>query len=84
MFQSKSQGGINLINPEDGVMALMTKWLIKAMELGSSNLHAKWRYRLRSYQPYQGGRWQSSLEFFTIVGHQSRQGSLGWNQTTLA
>ena len=63
--QPKTQGGINLVNPEDPVMASMVKWL----ELGSSNLHAMLRYRLNLYQLYKGDKWQPRLDFFTIQGH---------------
>jgi hypothetical protein len=49
--QSQSQGGINLVNPEDAIVTLMVKWMVKALEPGSSNLHAILRYRLSSYQP---------------------------------
>jgi hypothetical protein len=82
--QERSKGGINLINPEDAAAALMVKWIIKALELGEPNLHLLLRYRLSAYQPYPGGRWQGSLDFFMVKGHQSKQGSLGWNRTTLA
>ena len=44
--QTKGMGGVNLINPKDAVVALMTKWLIKAMEPGDSNLHLFLRFRL--------------------------------------
>jgi hypothetical protein len=79
--QSRSQGGINLVNPKDAVAALMVKWVVKALESGSSNFHVMLRYRLSNYQAYQGGRWTNSLKFFMIKGHQSHQGSLGWNRT---
>ena len=36
--QPKEKGGLNLINPEDAVVALIIKWLNKAMEFGDSNL----------------------------------------------
>jgi hypothetical protein len=75
--QEKSEGGINLINPEDAAVALMIKWVIKALEPGTTNLHEFLRYRLSLYQPYPGGKWHPSLEFFTMKGHSSRQGSLG-------
>jgi hypothetical protein len=62
----------------------MVKWIVKAMELGTTNLHEFLRYRLCLYQPYPGGSWSPSLEYFTIQGHRSRQGSLGWNRATQA
>jgi hypothetical protein len=82
--QGRSKGGINLINPEDAVVALMVKWVVKAMEPGTTNLHKFLRYRLSMYQPYQRGGWHPTLEFFTIQGHSSRHGSLGWNRAAQA
>jgi hypothetical protein len=82
--QDRSRGGINLVNPEDVVVELMVKWLVKAMEPGNSNLHVILRYRLQMYQPYPGGRWSNSLEFFSVRGHQSHQDFLGWNRATFA
>jgi hypothetical protein len=37
--QTKNKGEVNLINPVDAMTTLMVKWVIKAMELGTSNLH---------------------------------------------
>jgi hypothetical protein len=82
--QRKEDGGLNIIYPEDAVVALMIKWVTKAMEPGRSNLHLMLRYRLGMYQPYKGGRWQPSLEYFTIPWHQSKHGSLPWNRVVLA
>jgi hypothetical protein len=73
-----------LINPEDATIALMVKWLVKAMEPGTSNLHIMLRYRLKLYQPYGGGNWQPSLDYFTIKGHQCKQGSLEWTRAIAA
>ena len=82
--QTKSKGGVNLINLEDAATALLTKWLIKAMEPGDSNLHLFLRFRLSQYQPYSGGRWSQSLEYFTLSKHQRKKGSLVWNQVAAA
>ena len=82
--QTKSKGGVNLINPEDAVAALMTKWLTKALEPGDSNLHLFLRFRLSQYQLYTGGRWPQSMEYFTINKHQRKKGSIVWNQVALA
>ena len=75
---------MNLINPEDAVTALMTKWLIKAMEPGDSNLHLFLHFRLSQYQPYTSGRWSQSLDYFTLSKHQRKKGSLVWNQVASA
>jgi hypothetical protein len=79
--QDRANGRINLVNLEDAVVALMSKWIVKALEPGMSNLHIMLRYRLGNYQPYQ---WAKNLEFFMVIGHQSHNGSLGWNMTTSA
>ena len=71
--QPKNKGGLNLINREDAVVALMTKWLTKALELGDSNLHLFLRFRLSQYQPYIGGRWSQSMEYFTLGKHQQKR-----------
>jgi hypothetical protein len=78
--QPKDKGGINLLNPPDVLDAMMTKWILKACELGQSNLHILLRFRLSGYQPYSQGRWSPSLEFFTRDGHQSKKGSIPWNR----
>ena len=55
--QPKNKGSLNLINPQDTVVALLTKWLTKALEPGDSNLHLFLHFRLSQYQPYAKGRW---------------------------
>ena len=82
--QPKEKGGLNLINLEDAVVALMTKWIIKAIEPGDSNLHLFLRYKLSHNQPYARGRWSPSLEYFTIGKHQAKRGLLVWNQVSSA
>lgn len=75
--QSRENGGLDLINPEDAMHSLMLKWLIKALEPGKSNLHLLMQYRLGMCQPYSRGRWcPSLLEFFTMQKNQSKRGSM--------
>lgn len=73
-----------MINPEDAVVALMMKWIIKACEPLTSNLHLMLRYRLSHFQPYQSGKWVPSMEFFTLANHQSRKGSKVWDRVVAA
>lgn len=82
--QSKVEGVLGLINPEDAVVALMTKWLVKACEPLATNLHVMLRYRLSHFQPFTRGHWQPSMEFFTLSSHQSRKGSKIWNWVVAA
>jgi hypothetical protein len=63
--QPKAQGALNLVNPEDAMVALLTKWIIKACEPGQSNLHLMLRFRLVGMQPYSTGRWEPRLGHFT-------------------
>lgn len=77
---SKDKGGINVINPKDALVALMVKWILKACEPGESNLYLILRYRLSLFQPYQGGRWEASLEYFTLPNIQARQSSAAWTR----
>ena len=82
--QPKDKGGINLLNPPDVLNAMMSKWILKACEPGQSNLHTLLRFRLKGYQPYSQGKWDPSLEFFTINRHQSKKGSTLWNRVASA
>jgi len=59
--QDKSMVGLGLVNPVDALTSLMCKWVIKASEPSSSNLHILLQFRLSHYQPYRGGRWALSL-----------------------
>jgi hypothetical protein len=59
---------------------LMVKWMMKEVELGSSNLHVLLRHRLEHFQPYSGGKWLPSLEYFTIPKVQAKKGSSTWNR----
>lgn len=62
----KLKDEINVVDPENVVASLMTKWVVKACESSTSNLHELLRYRLSNFQPYQCGRWAPSLEFFIL------------------
>jgi hypothetical protein len=82
--QPKEKGGVNLINPVDAMMALMVKWILKAVEPGNSNLHLLFRFRLAHFQPYSGSRWAPSLEFFTLPKFQAQKGSQAWSRAGVA
>jgi hypothetical protein len=58
--QIKLEQGINLVDPKDVVVTLLTKWVIMANEPNRSNLHLMLRFRLEGYQPYGGGNWAPS------------------------
>jgi len=52
---SKQIGGLDLVDPEEALHALMAKWILKAMLPGSSNLHLLLRYRLFQIRPQSQG-----------------------------
>jgi hypothetical protein len=45
----RSDGGLNLIDPNETVLALMTKWIVATCEPGMSNFKALMRFRLSHY-----------------------------------
>jgi hypothetical protein len=51
----KSEGGLGLVDPVEAMTALMSKWVIIAMEPGESHLENLLRHKLSLYQTYVGG-----------------------------
>jgi hypothetical protein len=47
----KKYGGLGLVDPEVVKTSVLTKWIVKAMEPGESNLQLILRYRLSRYNP---------------------------------
>lgn len=82
--RAKKDGGLGLVNPLEAMMAMHTKWVLKACEPGESNLKTLIRFRLVNYQPYKGGRWGASLRWFIQKGHQAKFGSGVWKRTAIA
>ena len=88
MFVPPSQwGGLNLIDAEEAMYALLTKWIIKALGLGDSNLQVALRHHLTRLQLDWRGRWPDSLKwtvthkFIKYHGHQvSNQLLLAWRK----
>jgi hypothetical protein len=76
----KREGGLNIVNPLDAVIALMSKWVVSACEPGDSNLKKLMQYRLSCFQPYSHGGWNRSLEWFSHHSHKASPGSKIWNR----
>jgi hypothetical protein len=51
-----------MIDPVEATSALMTKWIISALEPGESNFKSIICFRLWQFQPYTGGAWCLSAE----------------------
>ena len=58
---------------------LLTKWIVKAMKRGESNLQLMLRYRLSRYSPYKGRKWRVSLDWFINILHHGFNGSKVWD-----
>lgn len=56
-----------MVNATDALASLFMKFILKACELGISNLYALFRYRLSHFQPYKQGKWSLSMEFFILL-----------------
>ena len=75
----KKYGGLGLVDPEVAKTSLLSKWIVKAMEPGESNLQLMLRYRLARYNPQEGRSWGVSLDWFTNKLHQGFTGSRIWS-----
>ena len=70
-----SVGGLSLTDPQDALVSLMGKWMIKACEPGQSNLLTFLRYRLSLYKPATVRRWDPDTTWFMSPSHKSVPGS---------
>jgi hypothetical protein len=57
----KTQGGLGLIGPNEAMDALMAKWILKALQPGTSNLQIFLRYRIQNLKPDKRGTWPQSI-----------------------
>ena len=80
----KKVGGLDLVDPEAAKISLMCKWIVKAMELGESNLQLMLRYRLTTFNPQRGRSWGVSLDWFTNKQHIGFAGSKVWGHISKA
>jgi hypothetical protein len=77
----KRDGGLGMVDPAEAVISLMCKWIITAIELGSSNFKRLLRYRLSMFQPYASGNWSPNLLWFIFPHHPARMDSKIWERT---
>ena len=69
---------LGLIDPEVAKTSLLCKRIVKAMELGESNLQLMLRYRLVRFNPKKGSSWRVSIVWLTNKEHQGVVGSKVW------
>lgn len=77
-YATKSQGGLGLIDPKDALTALMSKWVIKGLEPGSSPLHILLRHKLGHIKPNSAGTWPDSLQWPLLKKFSSPRNSGVW------
>lgn len=68
-------GGLNLVDLEDALHALMAKWVMKAMIPGSSNLQYILRYRLLQFRPPAPSAWQAMPQWALLHKFHACNGS---------
>ena len=68
------------LDPGEAVVALMTKWIITACELGTSSFKTLLRHRLCQLQPLPNGKWPPSMMWFQQKDHKGSGGSSVWNR----
>jgi hypothetical protein len=71
-------GGLGIIDLEQAMMALMSKWIILALQPGNSNVQLMLRYRLLRTQPTTGANWTPDPRWAMLHTHCTRPGSKVW------
>ena len=75
--------GLNLVDPEIALQALLAKWIVKALLPGNSNLQILLRHKLFQIRPHGPGRWSGSLRWYRSPSFHARNTSTLWNRTIL-
>jgi hypothetical protein len=73
----KKVGGLNLI---EALVALTSKWVLRALEPGTSTLHILLRYRLGKLRPTRAGTWPPSLHWALTSKFYAPRGTRIWNR----
>jgi hypothetical protein len=79
-WADKMAGGLNLIDPDEALVALSSKWILKVMEPGISALHTLLQHRLDRIRPSRLGTWPSSLHWALTSNFSAPRGSPLWNR----
>ncbi len=69
MLWKKKDGGLGLVNPTKATNALLSKWVLHALELKEANLYCLFMCRLKKYQISGQGKWAARLEWCMLVDH---------------
>jgi hypothetical protein len=60
----REDGGLNMIDPQEALTTLMSKWIVTALEPGMSNFKTLLRHRLNQLQPFSWGKWHCNSCIF--------------------
>jgi hypothetical protein len=71
-------GGLGIIDLEQAMMALMSKWIILALQPGNSNVQLILQYRLLRTQPTTSANWTLDPRWAMLHTHCTRPGSKVW------
>jgi hypothetical protein len=77
---AKSHGGIGLIDPNEALTALTCKWIVHALEPGTSALHILLRHHLVHLRPTRTGTWPATLQWVMIHKLSAPRGTRLWNR----
>ena len=75
---SRKQGGLGLIDLKLAVAALMSKWILKGLELGNSPLYVLLCYRLARIQRSHSSAWPQSLHWTLLPKFSTSRGTSLW------
>jgi hypothetical protein len=78
LCQKYCDGGLGIVDPEQALTALLSKWVIRALQPGNSNVQLILRYRLIRSQPYQGAKWAPDPRWAMLPSHRTKLGSRTW------
>lgn len=81
---SKEVGGLCIVDANESLIALMGKWIVKAMEPSSSFFQIFLRNRLLQVQPPGNRGWPPSLHWTLLAKFSTTTGSRVWNRLVQA
>lgn len=80
VYAAKKFGGLGIIDPEEALIGLMGKWVVKALVPDNTPLHLLLRHRLAGVRPPGTGNWPRTLQWLLLTKFSAPQGSRVWNR----
>jgi hypothetical protein len=71
----KNAGGLGLIDAEDALVALASKWVLKSLAPGSSSIQILLRYRIAKFRPAAKGTWPAASQWTMAHKFSATRGS---------